>query len=225
MLVPAVFDVRSLTASVSEYGDDVRVVGNRLLRIECAAARRVQCQHPLAEQGAGADVRGGVRAERVLAVDREADERIAVDEFDRRHRTDLDPRHGDVIARDNAACLGEQRLIPQRRRPLDEPLGLQPDGDDENDQDNADEARPDQLVSAVLQHLAVHAPSRILLDPRELDGVSLKVAGAEGDSTDVVREERAVAADPSELAVDLGQSLDGRVEARQVIVDQAGPAC
>ena len=47
-----------------------------------AAARGLQRQHPLAEQRAGADVRGGVRAERVLAVDGEADQRIAVVEFD-----------------------------------------------------------------------------------------------------------------------------------------------
>ena len=36
-----------------------------------------------------------------------------------------------------------------------QPLGLQPDGDDENDQDDTDEARPDEVSSAIFQHLAL----------------------------------------------------------------------
>ena len=47
-----------------------------------------------------------------------ADQRIAVVEFDRRHRADLDSRHRDVVADGEAAGLGEQRLVPERRRPL-----------------------------------------------------------------------------------------------------------
>ena len=62
--VPAVLVVRSLTASVSEYGDDVRDTGMTSVRMQRAAARRFQGQHPLAQQRSGADVRGGLRAER-----------------------------------------------------------------------------------------------------------------------------------------------------------------
>ena len=206
--VPAVLAVRSLTASVSEYGDEVRDVGMASLRSQRAAARRLQRQHPLAEQRSGADVRGGVGAERVLAVDGEADQGIAVVEFDRRHRADLDSRHRHVVADGEAAGLGEQRLVAHCGGPGQQPFRLQSDGDDQDDQDDADEAGPDELGSAIFQHLLVHAPSRFLLDPGEDHGAALKVAGAEGDSADVVREQGAVGADARELAVDLGQPLD-----------------
>ena len=76
--VPAVLVVRSLTASVSEYGDEVRDIGMTSSRSQPSAARGLQGQHPLAQQRPGADVRGGLRAERNLALDGERDQRLAV---------------------------------------------------------------------------------------------------------------------------------------------------
>ncbi len=120
--------------------------------VKRAAARGLQRQHPLAEQRSGADVRGGFRAERVLAVDGESDQRVTVVEFDRRDRADLDSRHRHVVADGEAARLGEQRLVSDGGRALHQPFRLKPDGDDEDDQDDADDACPDEVGSAVSQH-------------------------------------------------------------------------
>ncbi len=88
--------------------------------VQRPAARRFQGQHPLAEQRPGPDVRGGLRPERVLAVDGEGDQRLAVLQRDVGDRADFDARQRHVVAGGQAARLGEQRLVPQRRRPLDE---------------------------------------------------------------------------------------------------------
>ncbi len=64
MSVPAVLVVRSLTASVNEYGDDVRETGMTSSGRSVPLPAGLQRQHPLAQQRAGADVRGGVGPER-----------------------------------------------------------------------------------------------------------------------------------------------------------------
>jgi hypothetical protein len=61
--VPAVLVVNSLTASVSEYGDDGRVTGIRVGGFIVVLPAGLQGQHPLTQQGSGADVRGGVGAQ------------------------------------------------------------------------------------------------------------------------------------------------------------------
>ena len=76
--VAATLVVRSLTASVSEYGDAVRDTGMTVQGRHLSRPRRVQRQHPFAEQCSGTDVGGGLRAEADLAVDGECHQCLTV---------------------------------------------------------------------------------------------------------------------------------------------------
>ena len=94
----------------------------------------------------------------IVAVDGERDQRLALVERDAGYRTDLHPGHPDVVADGQSAGLGEQRLIADCRGPARDSIGLQADGDDQHDQHDADEARPDEVGSAVLEHYSAHLP-------------------------------------------------------------------
>ena len=140
----AVLAVSSLTASVNEYGDDVREIGMTVLGdsvplpADSSASTRSPSRVPV----------------RMCAVVSEPSAYLPsmvkptsaspLSSSTRRHRADFDSRHRHVVADGDPARLGEQRLIAQRRRPLHQPLGLQPDRDDEDGQDDADDARPDE---------------------------------------------------------------------------------
>ena len=93
--------------------------------VQRAASRGLQGQHTLAEQGSGADVRGGFRAERRPARDGESDQRVAVFEFDRRHCADLGTRHGHVVAFDETSRLGEEGLVLDAGGVLQQPFRLE----------------------------------------------------------------------------------------------------
>ena len=86
-------------------------------------------------------MRGGIRAQPHGALDHERHQRPAALQGYVGHGADLDARHLDVVAGHQAAGLGEQGPVLDRRRPGEKPLGLQADGDDQNDQHHAEEAR------------------------------------------------------------------------------------
>ena len=128
-------------------------------RLQCALAVGFQGQHPLTQQGSGADVRGGVGAQPHRAPDHEGHQRLATLQGHVGHGAHLDSGHLDIVTRHQATGLGEQGLVLDRRRPGQDPLGLQADGDDQNDQHHAEEARPDERGTTVFQHQgSAHLP-------------------------------------------------------------------
>ena len=95
----------------------------------------------------------------------EGDEGIAVVERNIGHGTDFDARQRDVVADEDAARLGEPRLVLQRRGIGQQPFGLQADGDDQDGEHDAHEARPDEAwLRTVFQHYgSAHLPFSCLM--------------------------------------------------------------
>ena len=162
MSVPAVLVVRSLTASVSEYGDDVRVIGmtSSGCSVPLPADSRVSTRWPSSDPV------------RMCAVVSEPSWTVAVDgerrPARRRRCSDmvdtvptLIPDTVTSLPVRQAAGLGKQRLVADRGGPRQQLLGLQPDGDDQHDQDNADESGRMRLAPRYLS-IGLRAPSRLL---------------------------------------------------------------
>ena len=175
--VPAVFVVSSLTASVSEYGDDVRDTGMTSLgcSVPLPADSSVSTRSP-----SSVPVRMcAVVSSRARTLPSMVKPTSASPLSQRHvgHRADLDARTPSRRCR--------RRCHPPRRTAPDSGAtsptarsrsGCKPDRDDEDDQDDADEAGPDECGSAILQHLRFRAPSVVLLDPGEDHGAALQVA-------------------------------------------------
>ena len=144
---------REVTDSVGQ-----RVGGRRAVqrddvgRVQGGAAGRLQGEHARAQHRPGPDVGGGAGPEVDLTVDAEGHQGFAVAESDIGDGAHFDAGHFDVVARGEPAGLGEQRLVSDGGRHRPQLFGLQSDGDDEHDQNQADKARPDMLESTVFQH-------------------------------------------------------------------------
>ena len=113
-------------------------------RMQIAAARGFDGEHPLAQQRTRPDVCGTGRPEQDVALGGERHQNVAVLQRHARHAADFDSRHRHVVAGCQAAGIGEQRLVADRGRPLYQLVGVQPDGDDQRYQDGADESGLDE---------------------------------------------------------------------------------
>ena len=221
--VPAVFAVRSPTASVNEYGDDVREVGMTCLRI--ASCRYLPTPAPapahraVSRSGCARWCPTRARTSR-RSRSRPAHHRCPVKPLCT--EPTLMPDTVTSLPMHQAAGLVEHRLIPHRRRPRHQPFRLQPDGDDEDGQDDADEAGLDEFGSAVLEHRAPRTFRSSCLTQGNTDGPALKVGGAERDSADVVLEEAAVGAQTRQLAVVAPAAAGSAASRRSLSLSSSG---
>ena len=124
MLVPAAFVVRSLTASVSEYGEDVRETG--ITSIGCIvplpADSRVSTRSPSSVPVRMCAVVS--EPSRILPSMVNVTRASPLLQRHVRHGADLDARHRHVVARGEAAGFGEQRLVADRGRQRQQLLRL-----------------------------------------------------------------------------------------------------
>ena len=151
--------VRSLTASVSEYGDDVRDIGMTSIEriVPLPADSSVSTRSPSSVPVLMCAVVSEPSA--ILPSMVNVTRASPLLQRHVRHRADLDARHRHGVAHGEAAGFGKQGLVADRGRQRPQLLGLKTHGDDEQDQHHADEPGANEPASAVLKHLgSAHLP-------------------------------------------------------------------
>ena len=122
--------------------------------------------------------------------------------------------------------------MPDRGRHAPQPLGLQADGDDQQNQRQADESRTDELgpqyfsTAACLSRSRLRAPSGVLHDPREVRRAALQIGHPHRHTAQVLVDPASVGPQAHQLPVVLRRLLRREIQSfpcRSPEPAQAGP--